>query len=254
MNDDRRRLAIAVAAAIAIHEVLAGLIPWRGFAPTPVPTPRITIAQIVRIERRPTPTPRPIVRVHRIAPTQVVPHRISPAPAARRQHIHRVAKAPPKIVTVHHAKPIAHIAVGAHGAGTAVHAKAASGSLGSGGTGSSEGGTGNGTGGAPAGTQPCGYVEFMPTTNASVDAQTGAITEHVEMTVRFPDGSTQSVDLDYPWTYSSRATDIFTPTYKGAFTFQFPPANLRASEPPLVQYVIAHTTPDGFTKLADCPA
>lgn len=263
MNDDRRRLAIAVAAAIAVHEVLAGLFPWHGFAPKAVPTPVVTIARLTRIVRRPVPTPPPTPRptprpipvpVHRIAPTHVIPHHISPAHAAKKQRVKRVAKAPPKTVTHYHSKPIAHIPVGSQGAGTAVHAAATTGSIGTGGTGTGQSGNGNGTAGAPPAQEPCGYVDFMPTTGARVDGQTGTITEHIEITVHFPDGSSQSIDLDYPWTYPSRAADPFLPGNQDVpATFQFPPAPLRATEPPLVQYVIDHTTPDGFTKLADCP-
>jgi hypothetical protein len=35
--------------------------------------------------------------------------------------------------------------------------------------------------------------------------------------------------------------------------FQWPPADKRATEPPLVQYVMQHSAQPGITLLKDCP-
>jgi hypothetical protein len=67
------------------------------------------------------------------------------------------------------------------------------------------------------------------------------------------DGSEQSVDLDYPFVYDSRADDPFINPSIPAL-LQFPPPAKAATEPPLVQYVIAHTTPTGYARLHACPS
>lgn len=144
--------------------------------------------------------------------------------------------------------------MGAQGAGTSKSAKAQTGGIGPGGNGTGESGSGTGTGGAPAAHEPCGFVEFQPTDNPIVDKSTGRIWEKIEMKVHFPDGSEQSVDLDYPWYYPSKNADPFMPENSDIpTTFQSPPPDKVSSEPPLVQYVIQHSSADGYTKLRDCP-
>jgi hypothetical protein len=77
------------------------------------------------------------------------------------------------------------------------------------------------------------------------------------MAVHFSDGSSQSMMLDYPWYYSSEAANPWSdqnlkdPSFPTRF--QPPPPSKLAAEPPLVQYVISHSTPDGMTLLHDCP-
>lgn len=78
------------------------------------------------------------------------------------------------------------------------------------------------------------------------------------MSVHFADGSAQSVMLDYPWYYPSEAANPWSdqnlkdPNFPTRF--QPPPADRVSGEPPLVQYVAQHSTPDGMTLLRDCPA
>src|SRR5947207_11298700 len=67
----RRRMVIAVAAALAIHEIMAGLVPWRTTTIPPEQPETITIAKLTLIQHKPT--PRPIVHAHVIAPTNVQP-------------------------------------------------------------------------------------------------------------------------------------------------------------------------------------
>ena len=260
-DDYRRRAIVALALAIAIHEVIAGALPYR--RPPPVPKETISMTKIVRIEHRPRPTPRPkpkptprpVVHAKIVAPTHVKPRVVSPANPSQHAHVKRVASARPLVRTRYHSKPAAiHVPTGGHGSGASTKAKAPTGGVGPGGAGTGESGNGNGTGGAPLAHEPCGYVDFQPSDNPIVDKATGRIWEHIEMTVNFPDGTKQDTDLDYVWYYPTRADDPFMPGNAGVpATFQFPPADKRASEPPLVQYVIAHTTPDGFTTLHDCP-
>lgn len=249
-EDHRQRLVMAFAAALALEMVLAQLIPWRQ-STIPPEQPEITIARIVRIQQKPKPTPKPIVHAHVIAPTNVQPKVVNPGKPSENQHIRRVASARPLVRTKYHKAPaLVHVPTGGQGAGSSKSAKAATGGVGTGGTGTGESGTGSGTGGAPAAHEPCGYVDFIPYDQPTTDSS-GRIWEHISMTVRFPDGTAQSIDLDYPWYYASNAVDPFRINTKTAL-FQFPPAG--QSVPPLVQYVIDHTTPSGNTKLKECPA
>jgi hypothetical protein len=248
-DDHRQRLVMAFAAALALEMVLAQLVPWRTSTIPPEAPEIITIARIMRIQHKPT--PKPIVHAHVIAPTNLQPKVINPGKPSENQHIRRIASARPMVHTKYHKAPaLVHVPIGGQGAGSSKTAKAATGGVGPGGTGTGESGTGVGTGGAPAAHEPCGYVEFTQTDQPTTDSSTGRIWEHISMTVRFPDGTAQSADLDYPWYYASSSVDPFRLNTKTAL-FQFPPAG--QSVPPLVQYVIDHTTPAGNTRLKPCP-
>ena len=259
-EDHRRRFIVAFAAAIAIHEILAGLVPWHTQTIPQAPAEVITIAKLIRIEHRAKPTPKPtaqpIVHTKIVAETHVKPRIVNPGNPSQHHHIKRIASARPTVHTHYHSKPVVvHVPMGGHGAGTSTTAKVATGGVGPGGTGTGESGNGTGTGGAPLAHEPCGYVDMQPTGSPIVDQPTGRIWEHMQITVHFPDGSSQSVDLDYPWYYPARADDPFMPENKNVpATFQFPPSNQTANEPSVVQYVIAHSTADGYTKLRDCPS
>ena len=145
--------------------------------------------------------------------------------------------------------------VGAQSAGAARAPGA--GSTGSGGTGSGAGSGGSGSGTADA-TQPCGYVEFSDPHGSHYDPNAGGYWVDIEMTVDFPDGHTESLMLDYPWYYRSAASNPWSPQNLDnpdfATRFQSPPPAKRAGEPALVQYVIAHSTADGLTRLRTCPS
>ncbi|HET9393677.1 MAG TPA: hypothetical protein VFO29_09205 [Candidatus Rubrimentiphilum sp.] len=248
----RRRMVIAVAAALAIHEILAGLVPWRTTTIPPEQPETLTIAKLTIIQHKPT--PRPIVHVHVIAPTNVQPTIVNPGKPSENQHIRRVASARPLVKTHYHSAPARiHVPTGGHGAGSSKTAKASIGGIGTGGTGTGQSGIGTGTGGAPAAHEPCGYVDFIPYDTPTIDSS-GRRWEHISLVVHFPDGSSQSTDLDYPFYYASSLVDPFVPANKNIpATFQFPPAGQSVSSP-VVQYVIAHTRPDGTTVLKDCPS
>ncbi len=250
-DDYGRRLVIALAAALAIHEILAGLVPWRTQTIPPEQPEVVTIAKLVRIEHKPT--PKPIVHAHVIAPTNVQPKVVNPGKPSENQHIRRIASARPLVHTRYHSAPARiSVPVGGHGAGTSKSAKAATGGVGPGGTGTGESGQGTGNGGAPAAHEPCGYVDFVPYDQPTVDSS-GRRWEHISLVVHFPDGSSQSIDLDYPFYYASSTSDPFVPANKRLpALFQFPPAGSNVSD--LIQYVIQHTDAAGYTKLKDCPS
>jgi len=249
-SDHRQRLVMAVAAAVAIELIGAQLVPWRTTTIPPEQPELITIAKLVRIEHKPT--PKPIVHAHVIAPTNVQPKIVNPGKPSENQHIRRVASARPLVRSHYHKAPAPHVPVGGQGAGSSKSAKALTGGVGTGGTGSGESGQGTGTGGAPAAHEPCGYVDFVPYDQPTLDS-TGRRWEHISLVVHFPDSSSQSIDLDYPFYYASSTTDPFVPANKRLpALFQFPPAG--KSVPQLVQYVMDHTTADGYTKLKDCPS
>lgn len=215
---------------------------------------RITIQHKPKPTPKPTPTPRPKAKPITITkpnPIRATPHPATPAPAARAG----LAKSMPK--TRYHAKrAVQHIAVAAHngaGAGTGTHGTGR-GSVGTTGNGTSTGGIGRGTGGYAAGDEPCGFVEF---TNINTPKYSnGAFYQDIRMTVHYGDGTTQAYNLDYQFYYPSEAafpwSDQNIKNQDYPVNFQFPPADKRASEPPVVQYVMRHSTPDGVTTLKDC--
>ncbi len=256
---NRRRLVIAFAVAIAVIEIAIIVIPMRG-AMIPSEPERITIEKITRIEHRatptpkPRPTPKPIVHTKVVAQTQVQPRIVKPAAPAEHHVVRRVASARPRVHTHFHKKPVTHVPTGGQGQGTSTVAKAVTGGVGPGGPGTGQSGTGQGTGGAPAAHEPCGYVDFAPNDNPTTDPRTGRVWEYVSIIVHFPDGSEQSLNLDYPFYYKSEAEDPFIKGHDNIpATFQFPPPKQESSEPPLVQYVVQHTTSDGYTLLHECP-
>ncbi|MBV8067733.1 MAG: hypothetical protein JO113_07130, partial [Candidatus Eremiobacteraeota bacterium] len=122
-------------------------------------------------------------------------------------------------------------------------------------------GTGAGTRGdgpdAANGQEPCGFVTFADPHGSQYDPQTRGFWVDIRMSVHFADGSSQSTMLDYPWYYPSEAANPWSdqnlkdPAFPTRF--QPPPPSKAGAEPALVQYVVAHSTPDGMTLLRDCP-
>ena len=145
-----------------------------------------------------------------------------------------------------HAKPVWDIPAGGQGA--------------SAGNRSGAGSAGNGISGngAAGGGEPCGFVEFSDPHGSRFDSRTHGFWVDIRLSVHFPDGRAESLLLDYPWYYASEASNPWSdqnlndPNFPT--TFQSPPPDKLANEPPLVRYVIAHTGPGGYTLLKDCPA
>jgi hypothetical protein len=108
------------------------------------------------------------------------------------------------------------------------------------------------------GAQPCGFVTFSDPDGSRYDKSTGGFYVDIAMTVHFSNGSTSSLVLDYPWFYASESANPWSGRNRDdpnfPTTFQQPPIEKRYAEPPLVAYVMAHTTRDGYTLLKDCPS
>ena len=253
LGEPKTRLLLAVAISIAIHEAVAGLVPQALWRPSPS---REVVAQarIVRIAMRPvaTPTPRPVPIATRVRPVAAQSsHAALAAPrvaqaSPRRTEPRRIAGLAPS-----RGRPIWDVA----GSGNS-HAIVASA-----GTGTSGGAVTSGAGNAaaPAGdTRPCGFVTFSDPHGSQYDSRTHGFWVDIRMAVRFSDGSRQSMILDYPWYYPSEAANPWSdqnlrdPNFPTRF--QQPPPGKTTGEPPLVQYVMAHSTADGLTLLRDCPA
>ncbi|NNM99202.1 MAG: hypothetical protein HKL91_05345 [Candidatus Eremiobacteraeota bacterium] len=251
---EARRFALALVIAIALHALFASILPGVPSlrAARTTPPARIHVLRVARIA--PTPTPKPSTAP--IAPVasqavQPIAQAVSGAEAAKR-HIHAAGAAsvtPPPIAPPVAPAPIPSSAGQSAGAGT----RSGAGSLGTGGTGSGAAATGSGSG-ASAGVIPCGYVNIIALQRERVGEY---VRVHVEISVRLSDGSAQVARLDYPFLYPNDIGDPFSPEHLNdpnyPVTFQTPPPELRATEPPLVQYVIAHSTPEGFTVLKPCP-
>lgn len=259
----RTRMIVAFALAVALHEILLGFVhgPARPrdteSAPvatrismeTPAPTPKPT--------PKPTPQPAPPPRVtppprSTPAPVQQVAGRAKGRPAKHRGGGAR--KAPAKKAPTHsYANPKA----GGSGTGTSTghgtgNVAGTGGGLGGNGTGDA----GNGNGAANANT-PCGFVDFKPTGAPHYD--NGTASEPISATVTFPDGHTESADFPYKWVYpNGELNDPWSDTNlkKGdyAIALQTPPPGADIpSFPPLIQYILKHTGPDGLTDLPPCP-
>jgi hypothetical protein len=100
-------------------------------------------------------------------------------------------------------------------------------------------------------------VTFSDPHGSQFDAKTHGFWVDIRMAVHFADGSAQSMILDYPWYYPNEAANPWSdqnlkdPNFPTRF--QPPPAAKLGDEPPLVQYVVTHSTRDGMTLLQECP-
>ncbi len=252
-----------------MHEIGAALFHWG--RSNPEQPERIATTFVVHIVRRPTPRPTPhLVPTPKIVPTPHVVATVNPAPAAPKAAAHKRGAAKSIAHTVHHAPRIEHIVVpkiaragpGLTRSGAGVGAGGTSRGTGTGaggqgtGTGAGGRGTGNGTYAAP--NEPCGYVEFVPAAEPIYDKGTGAFRETIKMTVHYPDGHADSTKLDWLWYYPSEAVDPWSAQNErlhpdAPIPFQPPPPDKAGREPVIVQYVVQHSTADGYTLLKECP-
>jgi hypothetical protein len=260
----RDRMIVALAIAIAAHEVFLGLV----HAP-PRPSDTEKDAQATRIVMetarptpKPTPTPRPTPQPTpepRITP----PPRSTPAPVQQvagrakghpaRRHGGGAHKAIAKATHGTYANPRA----AGSGTGTSIgHGSGNQPGTGGGLGGTGTGNTGTGNGAVNANT-PCGYVEFRPT--AAPRYQNGTAYEPIQATVHFPDGHAESARFPYPWVYpNGEQNDPWSDTNlkKGDFPIALqtpPPGTDIGSLPPLLQYILRHSDASGLTDLPECP-
>jgi hypothetical protein len=253
----RDRLVLAVAISFALHEVVAGLIP-PGLAHPPASPEVVTQAAILRVAIRKVPTPVPSVQ-----PTPLASHRktvvVANAGARRSRPPNRAVLRVASRTSAAHARPVQSPASKPvwDTASARTNAGARLASAGSTGNASDGAGSaGNGAGGT-GGDQPCGFVTFSDPHGSAYDARTRGFWVDIRMSVRFADGTAQSMILDYPWYYPSEAANPWSdqnlrdPNFPTRF--QQPPQRKASDEPPLVQYVMAHSTADGLTLLRDCP-
>jgi hypothetical protein len=243
---DLRRLAIAFACSIAIHEVLAALLP--AAPPDRQDREIVTHVAIAREERRPTPRPTATPTPQ---PVKIVVRHVQPS--GTHAHIEMVKHAgarrptPPKSLL---ATPVPMV-LPTGGAGAGAQNGAGAGSL------SNAQGNGSGTGdaGNGSGAGLCGAVDFQASGSAVLDASTGMYERtNIVATVYYTDGSSERVPLDWTWRWPNEAQDPFDTDSDAPMLFQFPPLAQRANEPPVIQYIMAHTTPSGHTRLnGQCP-
>jgi hypothetical protein len=246
---DLRRLAIAFACSIALHEIAIALIPQQ----LSQDKPEVRVAHVSLLRVIPKPTP---VHIPTPAPTPTPPPRKVIAPTvvaagvhARVEKIKHVGEKRPTPPHVLNATPDVSIPTGGQGAGAQRGQGAGSVSQ-TNGNGSGTGTTGNGNGAAL-----CGAVDFEASGAAAYDPQSGYYERsNIVATVYYADGTSERIPLDWTWRFKSEDNDPFNPASGAPMLFQFPPENLRASEPPAIQYIIDHTTAAGRTKLNDqCP-
>ena len=241
---DSRRLTVAFAFAIALVAIIAQVYMALLASRAPDATETVAKSVVITLTKKPKPTPSPTPRPTPTVRPRVIAQVVDPGKSARKEIVKKPAASRPKVVTKYHSKPIAAVPVGGQGAGAG--RKGTAGSLGNGGNGTGAGNEGNGSGGV------CGAVDFSSSSDPSYDGNAKLyFHDSVEMIVHYGDGHAETIALDYPWHYRTLASDPFVHS-DAIMLFQFPPKAIRASEPALVQYVMAHTDAMGTTTLNDC--
>jgi hypothetical protein len=249
---------IAFAISIAVHEVVAGLVPAYS-SRAPASREIVTRVSVARVVVRHLPTPKPMQLQPRLRP-RPTSHPIDlrlvqseEGRSGRHSLTRKFVSAPLIAARIASAVPVWHVATtGAKTAGML----AAGGRGGSTGTGPGQGTHGSGAG-AASGDEPCGFVEFSDPHGSQFDRQTRGFWVDIRMAVHFADGTSQSMLLDYAWYYPNEAanpwSDLNLKDPNFPTRFQPPPTAKLSGEPELVRYVIAHSTPDGMTLLKECP-
>jgi hypothetical protein len=252
----RRRLLLAVALSIGLHEIAAGLVPQTLVRTAPAKE-TVVAARLLRVTVRPIPRPQHA----RVQPRPIIAHRLLLTTPHDRiallQHQPPALSRPIRAAVPHadlprssSGKPEWESASDGAKTGLVVQTGNAAGS----GNGSA---TQSGTNGAIGRNEPCGFVTFSDPHGSQYDASTHGFWVDIRMSVHFSDGSSQTMILDYPWYYPSEAANPWSdqnlkdPNFLPRF--QVPPSTKADGEPQLVKYVMQHSTPDGLTLLHDCP-
>jgi hypothetical protein len=263
-----QRLAVAFAASIFFHELIAGL--WPNARPQP-PGERV-VSEVVTVSRRtPSPSTSPVPRAtphltpaphYSLAPKVVVrapaaKAAASPAPAlgGAAARMHPVLARP---VPARPAPPVSLVEgthSGRQNGGTGSGAGAGAGTGGLAGTGSGTGTSGNGNAG-DADTAPCGDIYLLP--GDLTYRKDGAAVQEVVAKVVLRDGSVEIGKFPYPFVYPGEAQNPFRHDVglakNGGIPVQMPPDGTDfANLPSPVQVVLKHTNPTtGATDLPEC--
>lgn len=263
-----KRLAIAFALAIALHEIAAGFLPRRG--PAPPPEERIAAQTVTIVRRTPRPTPAPTaVPTPQITPAPhytLAPQTVvrAPAPKAAARPARTTGGTAARLHVVPHRTAAARTAPrslaegtrsGEQGGGSGTGAGPGKGTGGLGGTGSGTGGTGNGNGGDTNGS-PCGEVYLEP---GSVGYRPdGTVEQQVVAKIVLRDGSVQQGLFPYPFVYPEERKnpfvydDVLSPD-KGTPVQQPPAGTDLSTAPAAVRVVLKYTNPaNGRTTLPEC--
>jgi hypothetical protein len=261
-----RRFALALVLAIALVALLLGAVRWHPAddreaaplsvvlerEPSPVPTARPTPP--------PTPPPTPLPRIAHATPAPVAeraaPRRAAAAGGTRPVPTVQPTMLPTAFVATSAPEPVpAGVAGGAPASGAGSGTGAGSGNGAGAGTGAGNGTGGTGTGQVNADV-PCGAVEFIP--DDAARTVRGTIYERIRATVHFRDGHTESAVFPYEWVYpNGEQTDPWSNTNIGshdAIPAQLPPPGSDPRRfPPLIRYILTHTSSSGTTLLEECP-
>jgi hypothetical protein len=262
----RSRLIVAFAFAIALHEVILPLLHsparpndderhvavTRITIETPAPTPRPTPTP----QPTPPPTPPPRLTVPPRATLAPVPQLAARAQGTpQRRHGGGARRA---LVLALSPAPYAAPSAAGSGIGTTVGVGSGKGATGGGAGGNGAAVAGNGNGAANV-ESPCGFVDFS--VDPAGDERNGTtVSERVFASVTFPDGHHSSpLAFPYRWVYANAeetdpwsATNLVKKTL--LVTLQTPPPNADVSAyPPMIQYILHHSHPDGTTDLPPCP-
>ena len=282
-----KRLLVAFALAIAIHEIVIGAGSFLRFTepskrPLPQATTIIVIAPRIKVAvATPTPSPKPTA-------TPTIPPRVTPAPkvaiaAPRATTIARKhsggSRGGPKLEvhvpkTVFHSTPVPVVHATATAAakliadsGTGASptpGPAAGNGLGTGsgaGSGNEQGpgGGAGGTGSGPANAAvPCGEPIFYGL-RAKFNPKDGSFDEDVRVELHMANGQKVTGDFHYPWHYPSERDNPFSANWRGGpddpIPAKLPPPGFDVSKEPLaVQLTFQNTLPNGTTRFAPCPS
>jgi hypothetical protein len=269
----RRRFVIALAAAVAVHEIVAGVWPAR-----PAPPPEATVAtQTIALVRRtppPTPAPTPVPTPRQtpratpppratLAPRVVVFHPAPKAAATPQRtvggaaaHLHVVKVTPVRTHVTARVALAAGTHAGVSNGGTGTGAGAGNGTGGLGGRGTGTGGNGTGNGGT-TNTAPCADVYILPG-HLSFKPD-GTVVQEVLAKVVYRDGTVDVGRFPWPFLYAAEKLnplvhdDALVGPHHGV-PVQQPPAGTDVSSlPSAVQFVLAHTDPTtGFSTVDPC--
>ncbi|MBV8150075.1 MAG: hypothetical protein JO101_04910 [Candidatus Eremiobacteraeota bacterium] len=268
----RRRFMLALACAIAIHEILIGAggflrIPHE-MPEHPAPTQTITIERIAaiptpRATQPPTPPPVATPAMHRevAAPRATTiaqhsgGHRGAPKLEVHNRTVHHRQTLPSWYTAMRASKTTANTGASTVGAGTGAAG------TGEGAGAGSETGAGGGTGGNGSGAinadMPCGTPIFYGL-RAKYNPRNGSFDEDVRVELHLENGEVIKGDFHYPWHYASEQDNPFSPRWTGnpwdAIPAQLPPPGfIVAGEPSAVQLTLKYTLPNGITRLPECP-